>query len=127
MFSRFRFTLGQLMGVIALSALLMASAVFASQGNFTFYSLAVAAIECVGVGVLLYNRRLSRWIWALIAGHAGPLLMWPVQVLSPLFPGFAFFAVQTTLFLACSVLFVVGLAMTFRDIRRRLAFYESAP
>ena len=41
---RFRFSIGQVMGVIALSALLMANAIFITQGNFTFYSVLVAAI-----------------------------------------------------------------------------------
>ena len=69
---RFRFSIGQVMGVIALSALLMANAIFVTQGNFTFYIVLVAAILFAGLGVLLYNRRLSRWMWVWIAGQSGP-------------------------------------------------------
>jgi hypothetical protein len=72
---RFRFSIGQLMGLIAVSALLTANAMFVSQGNFTFYSLIAAAMRCAGVGVLLFNRGLSRWMWVWIAGEAGPLFL----------------------------------------------------
>jgi len=41
---RFHFSIGQVMGLIALSALLMANAIFVTQGNFTFYSVFSAAI-----------------------------------------------------------------------------------
>jgi hypothetical protein len=60
---RFRFSIGQVMGLIAVSALLMANANFVSQGNFTFHTVLIVAILFAGLGVLLYNRRLSRWIW----------------------------------------------------------------
>ena len=76
---RFRFSIGQVMGVIALSALLMANAIFISQGNFTFYTVLIAAILFAGLGVLLYNRRLSRWMWVWIAGQSGPLLVMTLQ------------------------------------------------
>jgi hypothetical protein len=79
---RFRFSLGQLMGVIALSALLTANAIFISRGNFTFYSLIGAGLSCAGLGVLFYNRRLSGWIWVWIAGLAGPLLFWAGQAMA---------------------------------------------
>src|SRR5580704_6881227 len=130
---RFRFSLGQLMGFIALSALLTANAISISRGNFMFYSLIGTALSCAGVGVLFYNRRLSGWIWVWIAGHAGPLLWWAGQAVvfvllsSSQYPYNTFLATQTTVTLGCSILAVLGLAMTFRDIRRTLAMYEHAP
>ena len=48
-------------------------------------------------------------------------------MLSPLFSNYTFVAIQMSLYLVCSLLTVVGFAMTFRDIRRKLAFYENAP
>ena len=125
---RFRFSIGQLMGLIALSALLIANAVFVSQGNFTFHTVLIAAILFAGIAVLFYNRRLSQWMWVWIAGQSGPLLVMPVgSLLSPQFSNYAFVAIQMSLYLVCSLLTVVGFAMTFRDIRRKLAIYENAP
>jgi hypothetical protein len=129
---RFRFTLGQLMGFIAISALLTANAIFISRGNFTFLSLISAALSCVWLGVLFSNRRLSGWIWVWIAGYTAPLLWWGGQALafvllpSPYYSHNAFLAIQTTLSLRCSLLGLLGFAMTFRDIRHRLAIYEDA-
>jgi hypothetical protein len=129
----FRFSLGQLMGVIAISALLTANAIFISRGNFTFYSLISAGLSCVGLGVLFYNRRLSGWIWVWIAGQAGSLLWWAGQSLgwallpSPRHSNNTYLAIQLTVNSAFSVLTVLGVAMTLRDIRRRLAIYEDAP
>ncbi len=130
---RFRFSLGQLMGLIAVSALLTANAIFISRGNFTFISLTGAGVSCVAMGVLFYNRRLSGWIWVWIVGHAVPLLWWAGQALAfVLLPGLLYsnnnyIAMQTTLTLACSLLSLFGFAMTLRDVRRRLAIYENAP
>jgi hypothetical protein len=76
---RFRFSLGQLMGVIAVSALLTANAIFISRGNLAFYSLIAAGLSSAGLGVLFFNRRLSGWIWVWIAGQSGPLLLWGFQ------------------------------------------------
>ena len=116
------------MGLIAVSALLMANAIFVTQGNLIFYMVLFAAILFAGLGVLVYNRRLSPWMWVWIAGQSGPLLVTTVgAMLSPLFSNFTFVAIQMSLHLVCSVLTVVGFAMTFRDIRRRLAIYENAP
>ncbi len=126
MLSGFRFTVGQLMCVIGLSALLTANFVFSSQGNFTFYKWTYAVIGCTELGVLLYNRRLSGWIWALIAGNAVPLLLMTImELLSPPIT-ITFAAIQMSLGMVCSLLTVLGFAMTFRDIRRRLAIYENA-
>ena len=130
---RFRFSLGQLMGFIAVSALLTANAIFISRGNFTFLSLIGAGLSCAGLGVLFYNRRLSGWIWVWIAGQAGPLLWWAGQAMafvllpSPYYSNNTYLAIQTTLSLVCSLLTLLGFAMTLRDIRRRLAIYEDAP
>ncbi len=129
---RFRFSLGQLMGLIAVSALLTANAISVSRGNFAFISLMSAGVSCAAMGVLFYNRRLSGWIWVWIVGHTGPLLWWAGHALafvllpSLLYSNNSFIAIQTTLSLACSLLNLLGFAMTFRDIRRRLAVYEDA-
>ncbi|MGC8643508.1 MAG: hypothetical protein ACP5XB_26930 [Isosphaeraceae bacterium] len=130
MMPRFRFTLGHLMVLIATSALLMANAMFVNQGGLVFYRLSSFIIECAVVGILIHSRRLSRWMWVLIAAHAGPPLPRIAQALIILLAfdhgPYTMLAVQTTLYLACSLLNVLGLAMTFRDIRRRLACYEDA-
>jgi hypothetical protein len=115
------------MGLIALSALLMANAIFVTQGKFTFHTVLIDAILLAGVGVLLYNRRLSRWMWVWIAGQSGPLLVMPLQaLLIPLMSNYTFAAITMSLSLVCYLLTVVGFAMTFRDIRRKLAVYENA-
>ncbi len=135
---RFRFSLGQLMGVIAISALLTANAIFSSRGSFTFFSLIGAGLSCAGIGVLFYNRRLSGWIWVWMAGHAGPLVWWAAMAMafvlrpSSYYSNDIFLAIQTTLSLACSLLALLGFAMTLRDLRRRLAIdidgtIDSAP
>jgi hypothetical protein len=130
---RFRFSLGQLMGVIAISALLTANAIFISRGNFTFNSLVGAGLICAQMGVLFYNRRLSRWIWVWIAGLAGPLLLFGGQAMafvllpSQQFAYNIYLAIQTTLYLVFSFVTLVGFAMTLRDIRRRLPIDENAP
>ena len=49
---RLRFSIGQLMGVIALSALLTANAVFISRGSFWFIALSGVVLSCAAVGVL---------------------------------------------------------------------------
>lgn len=127
---RFRFSIGQLMSFVALSALLTANAVFVSQGNLTFYSLIAVAMHLAAVGVLLFNRGLSRWMWVWIAAQAEPLFLWAVGALRYLLPWLPFdglnqVAIHTTGALACSLLTVTGFAMTLRDIRRRLAIYEN--
>jgi hypothetical protein len=125
---QFRFSIGQLMGLIALSALVMTNAIFVSRGSLTSYTLIAVVADLAGLAVLLYNRRLSRWIWVWIAGQSAPLLLMLVQaLLRSLFSNYGFLAIQTSFYLFCSFLTVVGLAMTFRDIRRKLAVYENAP
>jgi hypothetical protein len=130
---RFRFSLGQLMVLIALSALVTANAIFVSQGNFTFFALIGACIGCAGLGVLFYNRRLSGWIWVWMAGQAGPLFWLAgeavavLQIPTTYYSNNTHLAIQTTLALVCSLLTLLGFAMTFRDIRRRLANYADAP
>jgi hypothetical protein len=125
---RFRFSIGQVMGLIAVSALLMANAIFVSEGNFTFHTVLIVAILFAGLGVLLYNRRLSRWMWVWIAGQSGPLLVMPAQaLLSPQFSNRPIVAIQLSLYLVCSLLTIVGFTMTLREIRRKLAIYENAP
>jgi hypothetical protein len=131
--SRFRFSLGQLMGIVAVSALLTANAIFISRGNFTLFWLMSAGLSCAGLGVLFYNRRLSGWIWVWIAGQAGPLLWWAGQAMtlvllpSPHYSNNTGIAIQTTLNLVFPLLTLLGFATTLRDLRRRLAIYEGAP
>jgi hypothetical protein len=123
---RLRFSIGQVMGLIALSSLLMANAIFVTQSSLTFYMVLLCAILFAGLGVLFYNRRLSPWMWVWIAGQSCELLLMTVrELLSPLFSHYI--AIEMSLFLVCSLLSVVGFAMTFRDIRRKLAIYETAP
>jgi hypothetical protein len=131
---RFRFSLGQLMGLIALSALLTANAILVSRGNFAFLSLMNLGLSCAGLGVLFHNRRISRWIWVWIAGQALPFLPLAGGVLAfvllrpwPYFVNNTFQAIQTTLGLGSSLLTLLGFAMTLRDIRRRLAISGNAP
>ena len=127
---RFRFTLGQLMGFIALSALFIAAALFSNQGRHTFFVLLLAAIGCAGLGVFFYNRRLSGWMWVVIAGYGGPTLLGAVGGLlmlllpSPL-TGNTISTINLILNGVGSLLLVVGFAMTFRNIRRRLAICEN--
>ncbi len=83
--------------------------------------------------MLFYNRRLSGWIWVWIAGQSGPLLLWGFQAMafvllpSPHYSNNTFVAIQITLSLACSLLTLLGCAMTLRDLSRRLAIHEDAP
>ena len=82
--------------------------------------------------MLFYNRRLSGWIWVWIAGQAGPLLWFAGEALafvlgsSPYYSNNTYIAIKITLDLACSLLTLLGFAMTFRDIRRRLAIHEDS-
>jgi hypothetical protein len=125
---RFRFSIGQAMGLIAVSALVIANAIFVNQGSFTFHAVLVSGILLAGIGVLLYNRRLSRWMWIWIAGQTGSFLVMPLQAfLSRLFFDYNFVAITLSLYPVCSVVTVVGIAMTLRDIRRKLAIHENAP
>jgi hypothetical protein len=130
---RFRFSLGQLMRVIAVSAVLTANVIFISRGNITFFSLIYAGLSCAGLGVLIYHRRLSGWIWVWIGGQSGALLWWAGQAIafvllsSPQYSNNTYLALHTTLSLVCSLLTLLGFAMTLRDIRRRLAIHEDGP
>jgi hypothetical protein len=78
----FRFTLGQLMAVTAFFAMRMAAAIserhLAGPGiSSTFadpkYWLATG-VRFAGVGVCLYNLRLSRGMWLVLVGYVGPWL-----------------------------------------------------
>ncbi len=130
---RFRLTIGHVMGFIAVSALLMANVSFVMNGNYRLTTLIGAAIESVVLGVFLYNSRLSAWMWACIVGHGGQLLwlvlanLVDVLVRAPLYSNHIIIAINLTVRLLLSLLFALGVAMTFRGIRRRLAIYENAP
>ena len=127
---KLRFSLGQMMAFIALSALLIANVLFITHGSFFFHSLLAAVMSCAGIAVLLHHRRLSAWMWVWIAGQAWPMLMMAVAGLRDVlvsWPNYdGFLAIQLTLGLVCSLLTLVGFALTLRDVRRRLAIYESA-
>ncbi len=136
----FRFTLNQLMVVTAVFALLMAAAVSdkfdAATGTYSSFAdpryLLSTAVRFAGAGVCLYNLRLSRGMWLVLAGYLGPWLVgiainmtiaiWYSAPNTP-FPtnvarmGWA--AIQVL-----HLIFVLGLALTFRDIRRRLSNFE---
>lgn len=128
---RFRFTLGQSLGFIALAALLMAATIFSSQGNHIYLMLPIAIVSCAGLGVFVYNVRLSRWMWLVIVGYVGPGILGTVEglVFVNLLPPLSNKAMTTMYMaqqLAMSIFFVIGFAMTFRDIRRRLTIGEIA-
>jgi hypothetical protein len=125
----FRFTLGQVMVLIAVSAFFLAAAIFSSRGQYFNLALLHAIVGCVGLGVFLYNRRLSKWMWAVIVGYVGPTpLDFTVQLFTNLTSQNSYNlyliinTIEHTLF---SIIFVAGIAMTFRDIRERFANAES--
>src|SRR4051812_1426912 len=79
----FRFTLAQMMAVTAFFAFLMAAAISdrwrdAAQGSVSSFAdlkfLLATAVRFAGVGVCLYNLRLSRGMWLVLAGYIGPWL-----------------------------------------------------
>jgi hypothetical protein len=130
--SRFRFTLGQLMGVIAVSAVFLAATTLSISGHHTYLSLLSFGVSLAGLAVLLYNVRLSGWMWVATVGYAGPLLLSIFMSLASVWsPGSLNGDLIMTLHLApgsvFALLFVVGLAMTFRGVRRRLASREDQP
>lgn len=123
--SRFRFTLGQLMIVIAVSAVLFAATGLSLEGQHVPIGILSHLVGLAGLAVLLYYVRLSPWMWLALAGGfgsrsshlvfslAGSLLMSrygpAVMITTQLASGAAF-----------TLIFFVGLAMTFRDVGRRM-------
>ena len=136
----FRFTIGQWMAAIAFFAVLTAAAISERQitgsGAFSMFSdpryLLATAIRFAGVGVCLYNLPLSRGMWLVIAGYLGP---WLVGIATGLLIA-GWYSAPNNLYpvlvarvgwavsLLFSLVFVAGLAVTFRDIRRRLSNLE---
>jgi hypothetical protein len=124
--SRFHFTIGQLMGVVALSAVLFAATSLSVAGQFMYLVAFDYAVALVGAGVLLYNVRLSPWMWVAFTGYAVPMLTGIlVSFASAMMPSPLFSTVHFALNGVFSILFVLGLAMTFRDVRRSLAGRET--
>jgi hypothetical protein len=122
----FRLTLGHSMVIIALSALFLAAIAYGIRGSFGFLAVLITVVGCAGLGVFVYNLRLSGWLWLVIVGYAEPTLLNNLAVVL-LGPGSAAYPTlmlgNQLIMSSCSV---VGFAMTFRDIRRRLATGASA-
>jgi hypothetical protein len=126
-----RFTLGQSMAATAVIALLISAALAEGRYDPAFTDprfLLSTFVLVVGAGVCLYNLRLSRGMWLVLVGYIGPRVVgWATQLTfavrgSALDSDFIA-RVGRVAWLANSVLslvFVAGLAVTFRDIRRRL-------
>jgi hypothetical protein len=130
--SRLRFTLGQLMVVIAGSAVFFAAATFSLTGQYMYLVAFSYLTSLAGVVVLLYNVRFSGWMWFALAGWAGPMLSSTLlnfaSAMSPsVAAGHIFLTVHLALNSLFSILVVLGLAITFRDLRRRLASREDEP
>lgn len=70
-----RFTLRQLMIVIAVSAVYFAAMTFGIAGEYMYLVVFSYAVTLAGAGVLLYNVRLSGWMWVALAGYVGPVLI----------------------------------------------------
>jgi hypothetical protein len=104
---RFRFTIRQWMWVVGILAVCFAAMASEVAGQYELLRVLSYGIAIAAVGVLLYNVRLSSWMWVAIAGFAIPLIL---GTLVPL----------ASLSIASSLLYVLGLGMTFRDVRRRL-------
>ena len=109
---RFRLTIGQWMGFVGILGVCLADIALEVKGkNWELRALSYPTVIVVPC-VLLYNVRLSRWLWMAIAGYVGPLL-------SPVF--FHSLSVDVT----CTLLYALALAMAFRDVRRRLEGREN--
>lgn len=132
----FRFTLGQAMAVTAIVAVLLAAALADPFGSsFSAMFWVSTAVHLAGAGVCVYNLRVSRGIWLVLVGYLGQwitesamrlvLAVWP-----SLFNSSAISNVVRVTWVAnttFSLVFVAGLAVTFRDLRRRLATSEEGP
>jgi hypothetical protein len=131
-YAGFRFTLGQSVAATAVIAILVSAALAEGRYDPPFTDprfLLSTAVLPAGAGVCLYNLRLSRGMWLVLAGYVGPWVVgWATHLT---------FAVRSSAldsdFIAwvgrvgwlanevLSLVFVAGLAVTFRDIRRQLA------
>ena len=92
-------------------------------------SIISVVVSLAGVAVLLYNIRLSRWMWVAVAGYAVPLFVGIIpNLVSVMSPSPLSFDMIMTLTMGSGnlfrVLFVLGMAMTFHDVRRRLTNRE---
>lgn len=126
-----RFTLRQLMIVIAVSAVYFAAMTFGIAGEYMYLVVFSYAVTLAGAGVLLYNVRLSGWMWVALAGYVGPvligILMNVARATTPFsLDGRVLVTVHLALNGVFSLVFIVGLASTFRDITRRLTSREAA-
>jgi hypothetical protein len=136
----FRFTLNQLMAVIAFFAVLMAAAIserhITAPGSLSTFAdpkyWLTTAVRFAGAGVCLYNLRLSWWMWLVLAGYIGPWLVGIATGLTIVVwnsaPNASFpvsvARVSWAANLVLQLVFVVGLAAAFRDIRRRIPDLE---
>lgn len=126
--SRPRSMTGRLMAVVAVSGVFLAALAYSLTGEHLIILTSSYLLSYAGVLVLLYNFRLSGWLWVAAVGYAGPplfgLALSIASTMWPSLPGVTIVAVHFFLNGTFSLLFVVGLAMAFRDIRRRLADRE---
>jgi hypothetical protein len=100
------------MAVVGFVAVCLAAIAFEVNGQYGYLIALSYGISLAGMGVLLYNVRLSGWLWIAIAGYAGPFLL-------------GMLGHVVSLGIASTLLFVLGLAMTFRDVRRKLESRET--
>jgi hypothetical protein len=120
---RFRFTIAQLMILIAIAVLILANLLFLAVDSYL--QMIPYLVDLAEVAVLLSYVRLSRWMRLAAAGSAGTTLSGLLMMLvMPNVPGPQFDEIYTLHLLlsaAFSLLFVVGIAQTFGDITRRLS------
>ena len=128
---KIRYNLGQLMVFIAFTAVFLTASIASCKGFYTYWTVIYAVIGCCGIGVFFYNVRLSRWMWLVILGYA---LQWLADFTRNLAVSFLPSPpsnIQRTFQFIMqgigSLLFVIGFALTFREIRRRLAISGNAP
>lgn len=121
-----RLTIAQVMVFVALVALYLPATLSSINGDYVKLRYLDACVVVVGFGVLVSNLRLSGWMWLVVLGYAGLTLSglgaWLAGCFLPRPPSpgrlATIYHVQQW---GMRLLFVAGLAMTFRDIRAGLA------
>jgi hypothetical protein len=125
-----RFTLGQLIAVVAAAAVLLTAATFGIKGQRIYLLSIQYCIHLAFIIILLINVRISEWMWLLVASYACRAVWGIALNLMPPMRASYFNMVTTTystLDSVFSLLFVVGLAMVFRDVRLSPTDREHAP
>ena len=121
--ARFRLSISGLMIFIAVSAVIVAPSLAPEKNTYRNLLLLFALLQCVGLAIYLFYRRLSAWIWVLILNQIYPTgfalvkQVFPYDKLSP----------YSLMFESAlgSLTFMFGIAMTFRDIARKQAILEA--